>query len=130
MKDKIPVSKVLIENREGKFLAVRETESGHWELPGGKIEEDEDRFSAARREVEEETGLKTEKLEELMRVDVHRDYAVKCWMFHTRKFSGELSTNNPEVDNTRWVSSEEFHALDWSIDAGFNIAVMKLVEEE
>lgn len=126
----VEVVKVLIENQEGKFLAVREAESGQWELPGGKIEEDEDRFSAARREVKEETGFKTENFEELMRLDVHRDSTVKCWMFHTRKFSGELSTNDAEVDDARWVSSEEFHELDWSIDAGFNIPVMKLIEEE
>lgn len=128
--DEIPVVKVLIENSEGEFLAVREKESGHWELPGGKIEEDEDRFSAAKREVKEETGLEIEDPNDVIRLDLHREEELRCWMVQAVKRDVEPKPGGKEVDNLRWVTSEEFQELEWSIDAGFNIPVMKMMEEK
>lgn len=44
MKDKIEVAKVLVKNKEDKFLVLKKSDTyewkaGKWELPGGKIEE-------------------------------------------------------------------------------------------
>lgn len=60
--DKIDVVKVLIQNGNGEFLVVQKSDNyewkaGKWELPGGKIEDSEDRFEAAKRELKTETGL-------------------------------------------------------------------------
>lgn len=40
-----------------KILLVKREDSGLWELPGGKIEKGEDMFTAAIRELKEETNL-------------------------------------------------------------------------
>lgn len=50
--------------KEGKYLLVRRSEknssSGKWVFPGGKIQEDEKPKKAVKREIKEETGLNTE----------------------------------------------------------------------
>jgi ADP-ribose pyrophosphatase YjhB (NUDIX family) len=50
----------LVIRRDGKVLLCRRMkapESGHWSIPGGKVDHLEPAFEAARREANEETGL-------------------------------------------------------------------------
>lgn len=58
--------------RDGKVLLARrgiEPRLGHWDLPGGFVEETETPDSAVRRELLEETGLVVETAE-LQRIDI------------------------------------------------------------
>ena len=58
--------------RDGRVLLARrahEPRRGHWDLPGGFVNETEDPLDALRREFREETGLEVEPVE-LMRIDV------------------------------------------------------------
>lgn len=134
--EKTNVAKILIRNSEGKFLVVQKSESygwkaGKWELPGGKIEEGEDRFEAGKRELEAETGLEPDDLRNVVRVEVEEfsdKPIVNCWIFYTDSFSGEVELSD-EHQKSRWVSAEEFIELDWHRDAGYEIPVMKNIEE-
>jgi 8-oxo-dGTP diphosphatase len=54
--------------------------AGSWEFPGGRIEPGEEPSDAARRELLEETGLRSDSLEPLVLV-VH-DYADRPLRFH------------------------------------------------
>lgn len=49
---------VLILNQEGKLLLLRRTDNQTWSIPGGAMEPGETFEETARREIEEETGLK------------------------------------------------------------------------
>ena len=49
-------------NESGKLLMIRE-QSGYWELPGGRIQVNEDLIEALKRECLEETGLNCELLD-------------------------------------------------------------------
>lgn len=64
--ERVPCASVIIENMEGEILLLlRDDKAGisypdHWTLIGGKVEDDETPEMAAHRELEEETGLKTD----------------------------------------------------------------------
>lgn len=50
----------VVPGADGRVLAVRRRDNGHWEPPGGVLELDESIHDGLRREVEEETGLLVE----------------------------------------------------------------------
>ncbi|MFB6181047.1 MAG: NUDIX hydrolase [Candidatus Nanohalobium sp.] len=124
----IPVAKVLIQNQEDKFLAVKEKDSGKWELPGGCIEKDEDRFQAAKREIREELGIKITGLQDVVRIELEDDRKVNCYMIHVESFDGKPEPRE-ELTETRWVTAGEFKDMNWHLNAGYNIPVMKHLEE-
>jgi len=67
----LPAVQVLLE-RDGRVLLARrgiEPRLGHWDLPGGFVEETEPPEVAVARELREETGLELEGAE-LMRIDI------------------------------------------------------------
>jgi 8-oxo-dGTP diphosphatase len=58
--------------RDGRLLLARralEPRRGHWDLPGGFLDEGEDPVDGLRREFREETGLDVEPVE-LLRIDI------------------------------------------------------------
>ena len=54
---------IMIRSKDGRVLLVKDAEGGHWEFPGGTMEEGETEIDTALREVEEEIGLKIKGLE-------------------------------------------------------------------
>jgi 8-oxo-dGTP diphosphatase len=85
--------------------------AGAWEFPGGKIEADEEPAAAARRELEEETGLVASSLEPLV-VVVH-DYTDRPLRFHVflaREPEGEVRLDEPR--EWAWKSREQLDDLE------------------
>jgi 8-oxo-dGTP diphosphatase len=60
---------------DGRIVMIQRSDSGKWSLPGGMIDWGEDIPHAAKRELEEETGLKLIKIKSLRGVysDPQRD---------------------------------------------------------
>lgn len=57
-----PAARILIENKEGKFLFIERADNGNMGIPAGSLEEGETIEDCIKREVKEETGLILEKV--------------------------------------------------------------------
>ncbi len=80
-----------------------------WSFPKGKLEGDEEELDAARREVEEETGLVAEPTDDLGAITYvdgrGRLKVVRYWLMEAPR--GAEPTAQNEVDEARWVPVAE-----------------------
>lgn len=116
---------VMLLNREGKvFVGARiDNPDDAWQMPQGGIDEEEEPWPAALRELEEETGIRPDLVEriaehdERLRYDLPGEWREKLWrgkwkgqMQHwfLARFLGEdsdvnLATDHPEFRAWKWV---------------------------
>ncbi|MFB6099860.1 MAG: NUDIX hydrolase [Candidatus Nanohalobium sp.] len=133
MTEKIDVVKVLIQNDSGEFLMLKKS-SGYgwmadkWEQPGGKIQDDEDRFEAAEREIKEETGLNSEDFRDLVRLEIEDDETVNCFVMFNNSFSGEIELEE-EHQEYRWIDSKEALELNWHRNAAYILPVIEYLSD-
>ena len=93
--------------RDGHVLVVHRPKYDDWTFPKGKNDRGETDADCAVREVEEETGLRPELVEELTSVDyVDRKGRPKTVRYWVMRAEGEAVASN-EVDEVRWVAPEQ-----------------------
>lgn len=88
-------------NQLGVFLVHpggpfwKDKDDGAWSIPKGEVEDGEDFFECAKREFEEETGIKVkaEKFIELGDVKQKSGKIVYAWAFENEHWSGLLRQN-------------------------------------
>ncbi|WP_332065836.1 RNA pyrophosphohydrolase [Bartonella sp. CB189] len=121
-------SKVWVGRRLGITSYANTEMSNCWQLPQGGIDEDEEPLDAARRELYEETGIRSVKLikeatdwfhydfpQELVGGVLSRKYRGQMQKWFAFQFTGELSEiminpppdgNTAEFDQWKWVDLE------------------------
>ncbi len=104
--------------REGKVLLVHRPKYDDWTFPKGKCNSGESDEACALREVEEETGLRCELLEEIGETSYRdsrgRPKIVRYWRM--RAVAGEFMPQD-EVDEIRWEAPEPAaRLLSWGRD--------------
>lgn len=111
---------VVVQDRDGarEILLVHRPAYDDWSFPKGKAMPDESDEQCAIREVEEETGLVCELLDELPSTSYRdakgRPKRVRYWLM--RPVGGRLAFEH-EVDEARWLrASEAREALTYARD--------------
>jgi 8-oxo-dGTP diphosphatase len=104
--------------RDGTVLLVHRPSYDDWSFPKGKCDDGESDAECALREVEEETGLRCELLDELgetrYRDGKGRPKVVRYWRM--RALAGDFAPHD-EVDEIRWVTPDAAaELLSWSRD--------------
>src|SRR3712207_6268250 len=119
-----PGAGVMLLNREGKVFVAQRLDSSldAWQMPQGGLDEGEDPQEGALRELEEETGIPSDKVEVIDRCPVELFYDLpdeligKLWGGRWRgqrqswflcRFLGEdrdidIETENPEFRAWKW----------------------------
>ena len=95
-----------------KVLLVRHTYgSRKWDLPGGGIKRDEPPVEAARREIEEELGVRLERWRDLGALgltEYHRRDTICCFQ---AELDGEpLTIDRGELDTALWFARDRLPA--------------------
>ncbi|ANM67948.1 unnamed protein product [Arabidopsis thaliana] len=102
-------------NHNKEILVVQEKYgslcgSGIWKIPTGVVDEGEEIFAAAIREVKEETGIDTEFLEILAFCQTHESFFAKSDLFFVcllRPTSFDIQKQDLEIEAAQWMRFED-----------------------
>ena len=122
---------VCIVERNGRFLVIRRVDTERlwdkkWELPGGKIEVGESPTEAVIREVFEETGLSI--VDPVLIGERNHDWYlpertsyIHISAFTASSLSGDIRLDPTENDAFKWVTRDEYLAMDDQLEANKEI---------
>jgi len=142
---RIGVGVILLNDKNNVFVGKRiDNPKNSWQMPQGGVEENEDFLQAAKRELEEETGVKSVKLiKELdgwFKYDLPEYLLGKIWegkyrgqkqKWFVMKFLGKSSeinvkTKNPEFFEWKWIELSKLP----NIAVHFKIDIYRKIKEE
>jgi len=142
---RIGVGIVLLNQENKVFVGKRIDNPGNfWQMPQGGINNNEDFFNAAKRELEEETGIKSielvKKIEGWLTYDLPENLLGKIWQGKYRgqkqkwfifKFLGKdkeinINAKTPEFLDWKWIECEKLP----EVVVSFKINIYKKIKEE
>ena len=142
---RIGVGIVLLNHENNIFVGKRiDNPQNSWQMPQGGVDQNEDFLQAARRELEEETGIKSVKLikalDGWLNYDLPENLLGKLWngkyrgqkqKWFVMKFLGKtdeinVKTKNPEFFDWKWIKPSELP----EIAVNFKVDIYKEIKEE
>jgi len=142
---RIGVGILLLNNENKVFVGKRiDNPESFWQMPQGGVDKNEDFLRAAKRELKEETGIKSVELikevNDWLEYDLPKNLLGKIWNGKYRgqtqkwfimRFLGKnkeinIKTKNPEFLDWQWVNSSELP----NISVKFKANIYKRLEEE
>ena len=93
-------------NQDNSLLMVQEAKTkvhGLWNLPSGKLEQNEDVFKGALREAKEETGYDIELKSLLSIQNIVREEPILRIVFNAQIISGEVLFDKKEILQVKWI---------------------------
>ena len=142
---RIGVGIVLLNHENNIFVGKRiDNPKSSWQMPQGGVDQNESFLQAARRELEEETGIKSVKLiktlDGWLKYDLPENLLGKLWngkyrgqkqKWFVMKFLGKtdeinVNTKNPEFFDWKWIKPSELT----KIAVNFKVDIYKKIKEE
>jgi len=142
---RIGVGILLLNNENKVFVGKRiDNPENFWQMPQGGVDKNEDFLQAAKRELKEETGIKSVELikevNDWLEYDLPKNLLGKIWNGKYRgqtqkwfimRFLGKneeinIKTKNPEFFDWQWINSSELP----NISVNFKTNIYKRLEEE
>ena len=142
---RLGVGIVLLNNKNKIFVGKRiDNPANSWQMPQGGVNENENFLVAAKRELEEETSIKSveliRELDKWLTYDLPKNLLGKLWQGKYRgqrqkwfimKFAGKneeinINTKNPEFLDWKWVNTIELT----NIVVNFKVNIYKKLKEE
>ena len=142
---RIGVGVVLLNHENNIFVGKRiDNPKSSWQMPQGGVDQNESFVQAARRELEEETGIKSVKLikalDGWLKYDLPENLLGKLWngkyrgqkqKWFVMKFIGKpdeinVKTKNPEFFDWKWIKPSELT----KIAVNFKVDIYKKIKEE
>jgi 8-oxo-dGTP diphosphatase len=118
MKKLVKVVAAVIENENNEILcALRSPEMSipnMWEFPGGKVEANEDIYSALEREIDEELDCKIETTKEIFNDNTHE---YETFIIHLISIKCKVVEGTPTPDEHStliWLKRENLDSLKWA----------------
>lgn len=103
----VVAAKVLITDAQGRFLVVKTTYNPDWDIPSGHVDPAESPNLAACRELREETGLTVNAVEQFGVIFYPKLRTVQVLFVHSLETTPELTPDNVEISDLRWVHHGE-----------------------
>lgn len=108
--------------KDNKILMVQENKigkKGKWNMPAGKLEENETLIDAAIRETKEETNLDVQ-INGLIAIQesITEMGQLIIFYFKGEYISGEISFNQEEISDVKWMTEQEIKDMDHTIIRG------------
>ena len=142
---RIGVGVILLNDKNNVFVGKRiDNPKNSWQMPQGGVDQNENFFHAAKRELEEETGIKSVKLiKELdgwFKYDLPKYLLGKLWngkyrgqkqKWFVMKFLGKsdeinVETKNPEFLDWKWIELSELT----NVAVHFKVDIYQKIKEE
>ena len=136
---------ILLNNKNRIFVGKRiDNPKNFWQMPQGGIDENEDLLQAAKRELEEETGIKSIKIikeiKKRLTYNLPENLLGKIWggkyrgqkqKWFIAKFIGKkeeinVKTKNPEFIDWKWINAEDLP----NVVVDFKVNIYKKILEE
>ena len=137
---------IVLLNKENKIFVGKRIDNpvNSWQMPQGGIDENEDLFHAAKRELEEETSVRSVKLikelDEWLTYDLPENLLGKIWggkyrgqkqKWFIMKFMGKneeinIKTKDPEFLDWKWIKSLDLP----NVAVKFKVDTYKKLSEE
>lgn len=118
MKKQVKVVAAIIENEQHEILcALRSPEMSipnRWEFPGGKVEKDEDIYSALEREISEELGCTVKTTKEVFNNHTHEyeTFIINLLSIKCKIVEGVPTAS--EHSKLIWLKRENLESLKWA----------------
>lgn len=102
--------------KDNKILMVQENrreKKGKWNMPAGKLEENEDIISACMREVKEETGIDVEIKSLIFLEEKVSSVGNLLILYFLGEYkSGNISFDSEEIANVKWMTIDDINKID------------------